>query len=216
MAALFKPGMDSKLRAGLAAVLGLPVVLVVLLMLLAHTPLARGALEPREQPVQFDHRHHVGDEGIDCRYCHDLAWQSDYAGVPPTSRCMGCHAQIWSESPKLEPVRASWFEDAPIPWNRVHKLPDFVYFSHAIHVNKGVGCVTCHGRVDTMPVVHQAQPLTMGWCLECHRNPAPNLRPLSEVTNLTWRAPGDAEAYGRRLARELDVHPRTNCTTCHR
>lgn len=216
MAPLFKPGMDSKLRAGLAAVLGLPVGLVVLLLLLAQTPLARGALEPREQPVQFDHRHHVGDEGIDCRYCHDGAWTSPFAGVPPTSRCMGCHAQIWNESPKLAPVRASFFEDSPIPWRRVHKLPDFVYFNHAIHVNKGVGCVECHGRVDTMPAVLQVQLLTMGWCLECHRDPAPHLRPLSEITNLAWRPPGEARAVGEQVQQQLDVHPRTNCTTCHR
>lgn len=216
MAPLFSPGTDSKLRAGLAALLGVPAGLVVLLLLLAHTPLARGALEPHPQPVPFDHRHHVRDEGIDCRYCHELAWQSRFAGVPPTERCMGCHAQIWSESAKLEPVRASFFDDAPLPWVRVHKLPDFVYFSHAIHVNKGVGCVTCHGRVDEMPAVLQARPLTMGWCLDCHRNPTPHLRPPSEITNPTWRAPGDAEALGRQLTRELDVRPRTNCTTCHR
>ncbi|XXF78123.1 cytochrome c3 family protein [Myxococcaceae bacterium GXIMD 01537] len=216
MAPLFSPGTDSLLRAALAALLGVPVASMGLLMLLAHTPLANGAQEPRPQPVPFDHRHHVGDEGIDCRYCHELAWRSATAGVPPTSRCMGCHAQIWSDSAKLEPVRASWFEDTPLAWNRVYALPGFVYFNHSIHVNKGVGCVTCHGRVDTMPAVYQAQPLTMGWCLDCHRAPARHLRPLAEVGNLTWRAPGDAEALGQRLARELDVRPSTDCTTCHR
>jgi hypothetical protein len=216
MAPLFKPGMDSRLRAGIAALLGLPVALVVLLLFLAQSPLGRGSLEPRQQPVQFDHRHHVGDEGIDCRYCHDNAWTSPYAGVPPTSRCMGCHAQIWNESPRLAPVRASFFEDSPIPWRRVHKLPDFVYFNHSIHVNKGVGCVECHGRVDTMPAVLQVQPLTMGWCLECHRDPAPHLRPLSEITNLAWRPPGEPRAVGEQVQQALDVHPRTNCTTCHR
>jgi hypothetical protein len=216
MAPLFTPAADTALRAVFATVLGVPVLGVGLLLVATRTPLGTGAFTPLQQPVQFDHRHHTDDEGITCNYCHGLAWSSPRAGVPPTSVCMGCHAQIWNESLRLEPVRASYFEDAAIPWQRVHRLPDFTFFNHAIHVHKGVGCVTCHGRVDTMALVYQAQPLTMGWCVECHRNPAPHLRPLSEITNMTWQPPENAKALGQRLKEEYDVNPRTTCNTCHR
>ena len=187
------------------------------LMLYARTPIARGMMDPIEQPIQFDHRHHVVDDGIDCRYCHTSAERGPSAGIPSTALCMNCHAQVWNKSPRLEPVRQSYFTGEPIPWVRVHRLPDFVYFNHAIHVNKGVGCESCHGRVDQMPAVEQLAPLTMGWCLECHRNPAPNLRPVEEVTAMGWTPPpGDAAAYGRELMKRYDVHTRTSCTTCHR
>ncbi|MBF5046516.1 cytochrome c3 family protein [Aggregicoccus sp. 17bor-14] len=185
-------------------------------MVLARSPLGVGSHEPVHQPVQFDHRHHAGDEGLDCRYCHDAVERSASAGLPPTSRCMGCHSQVWNESPLLEPVRASYFSGQSIPWNRVHRLPDFVFFNHSIHVNKGVGCVTCHGRVDSMPLVSQQAPLTMGWCLDCHRNPTPHLRPREAITSMTWRAPGDPAETGRAVQQALHVEPRTNCTTCHR
>jgi hypothetical protein len=171
---------------------------------------------PIEQPLQFDHRHHTRDEGIDCRYCHNTVEKSPFASIPPTQLCLNCHSQIWNKSPLLEPIRTSFIENKPMVWNRVYKVPEFVYFNHSIHVGKGVGCVTCHGRVDQMAAVEKATPLTMGWCLDCHRNPGKNLRPLSEITNMTWQAEGDADESARVLAEKNDVHTRTSCTTCHR
>ncbi|MBU8897284.1 cytochrome C [Corallococcus sp. H22C18031201] len=216
MAPLFRPGTDAVLRGILALALGTPAVALAGWMWLARSPLGRGSFAPVEQPVPFDHRHHVADEGIPCGYCHEGAWRSPRAGVPPTQRCMGCHAQVWNDSPKLEPVRESWFADTPIPWRRVHALPDYVWFSHQAHVNKGVGCVTCHGRVDTMPAVERVVPFTMEWCLDCHRAPTPHLRPFREVASMTWRPPGgDAERTGRAVRAALNANPRTSCNTCH-
>lgn len=213
---LFTRTADSVFRVVLAGALGVPAVGLVLLLLVARSPSGLGSREPVHQPVQFDHRHHAGDEGLDCRYCHDSVERSATAGYPPTARCMGCHAQVWNESPLLEPVRVSYLTDRPIAWQRVHRLPDFVFFDHAVHVNKGVGCVTCHGRVDQMPLVHQEVPLTMGWCLDCHRDPTPHLRPPGFITSMTWRPPGDPRETGRAVQEALDVHPRATCTTCHR
>lgn len=204
---LFHPATDSVLRLVLGGVASLPVAAIAGLMLLARSPLGTGASEPIQQPIHFDHRHHAADEGIDCRYCHDAVTRAATAGIPPTSRCMGCHAQIWSQSPILAPVRDSLAHDSSIAWNRVHRLPDYVFFNHAIHVNKGVGCVTCHGRVDQMAAVHRVAPLTMEWCLDCHRDPKPHLRSLSTITQMDrWEPPSPS----------LEVHPRTECTTCHR
>jgi ferredoxin len=138
--------------------------------------------EDREQPVQFSHKHHAGDDGIDCRYCHTAVEKSWNAGIPPTKTCMNCHSQIWADSPYLEPVRESWRTGKPIKWIKVHDLPDYVYFNHSIHVNKGVGCSTCHGNVTEMPLIYQASSLQMEWCLKCHRNPAPNLREQKTCT----------------------------------
>ena len=188
------------------------------LLLWARTPYARNMETPIEQPLQFDHRHHTRDEGIDCRYCHNTVEKAPFASLPPTQLCLNCHSQVWNKSPKLAPVRESFFADRPIVWNKVNKLPHFVYFNHSIHVKQGVGCVTCHGRIDEMALVEKAQPLSMGWCLECHRNPERFLRPREEVVSMTWTAGGDKEqlALGGRLKQEYDVHTRTNCTTCHR
>ena len=141
----------------------------------------------RQQPVQFSHKHHVGDDGIDCRYCHTSVETSASAGLPSTTTCMNCHKQIWADSPYLEPVRASFRTGKPIEWIRVHDLPDYAYFNHSIHVKKGVGCSTCHGRVDDMPIVYQAASLQMEWCLECHRAPERFLRPRDKVFDMTWR-----------------------------
>ena len=167
--------------------------------------------------IAFDHRHHVVDDGIDCRYCHTSVERAASAGIPSTALCMNCHAQIWNKSPKLELVRASYFTGQPIPWVRVHRLPDFVYFNHSIHVSKGIGCETCHGRVDEMPAVEQHAPLTMGWCLECHRNPAPNLRPREEVFNMDWK-PSPGTPTGDQLLAAYNIHPATlsDCSVCHR
>jgi hypothetical protein len=186
------------------------------LMIYVRTPYARGMQDPIEQPLQFDHRHHTRDEGIDCRYCHNTVDRSPHASIPPTQLCLNCHAQVWNKSPLLEPIRKSFFENKPMEWRRVYRVPDFVYFNHSIHVNKGVGCVSCHGRVDEMAAVEKATPLTMGWCLDCHRNPEKNLRPTEEITNMTWQPEGDPEVAGRLLAQQYDVHTRISCTTCHR
>lgn len=186
------------------------------LLIWARTPTARGMEQPVEQPLQFDHRHHTRDEGIDCRYCHNTVEKSAFAGIPPTQLCLNCHSQVWNKSPLLEPVRQSFIENKPMVWNRVYKVPEFVYFNHAIHVNKGVGCVTCHGRVDQMAAVEKASSLTMSWCLDCHRNPTKNIRPVEEVTNMTWKPEGDPVEATRVFAEKNEVHTRTSCTTCHR
>jgi hypothetical protein len=147
----------------------------------------------REQPVQFSHQHHVGGIGIDCRYCHTSVETAATAGIPPTKTCMNCHSQIWLSSPYLEPVRESWKTNKALRWNRVHDLPDFAYFDHSIHVAKGVGCSTCHGRVDRMPLMWQNASLQMEWCLECHRNPEKFIRPRSEIYTMDW-PPAQPEA----------------------
>lgn len=216
MAALFGPQADTWFRVAIAGLVGAPALLVAGLMLIARSPLATEEGEMYEQPIQFDHRHHVSDDGIDCRYCHDTVERGAFAGIPDTAKCLNCHSQIWNETDFLAPVRNSFFTGAPIPWQRVHRLPDYVYFNHSIHVHKGIGCVSCHGRVDLMPQVQRSAPLTMQWCLDCHRAPLPHLRPQSEITNLAWRPKEDPVELGQRLAREYDIHTRTSCTTCHR
>jgi hypothetical protein len=173
----------------------------------------------RVQPVQFSHQHHVAAIGIDCRYCHTSVETSNFANIPATKTCMNCHSQIWSQSPELEPVRASFREGNSIEWIKVHDLPDFVYFNHAIHVAKGVGCETCHGRVDLMPLVAQHADLTMGWCLDCHREPEKALRPKSEIFTMGYMPAGDQLEIGRQLKQEYgvrDAFTLTNCSTCHR
>jgi hypothetical protein len=173
-----------------------------------------------EQPVQFSHQHHAGGIGIDCRYCHTAVEVSSSAGIPPTKTCINCHSQIWSDSPYLEPVRASFRNDEPLRWIRVHDLPDFVYFNHSSHVNKGVGCETCHGRVDRMPLIVQQASLQMEWCLDCHRDPAQFLRPREAVFQMGYVPEGgDQRAVGERLMREYniaDVRHMTSCSVCHR
>ncbi|HLG17422.1 MAG TPA: cytochrome c3 family protein [Blastocatellia bacterium] len=177
------------------------------------------AFVPREQPVQFSHKHHSGDEGIDCRYCHTSVESEAFAGIPPTKTCMNCHSQIWSQSPYLEPVRESFKNDQPITWTRVHDLPDYVYFNHSIHVNKGVGCSTCHGRVDLMPLVYQTESLQMEWCLACHREPERFIRPREEVFNMEWEPPANQIEEGQRRVKEYNIlapDVLTSCSTCHR
>ncbi|KAB2953553.1 MAG: cytochrome c3 family protein [Thermoanaerobaculia bacterium] len=169
-----------------------------------------------EQPVPFSHDHHVGQIGIDCRYCHTAVETSAKAGIPPTATCMNCHKQLWTNAALLEPVRASLENDVPLAWNRVHDLPDFVYFDHSIHVAKGVACVTCHGPVNRMPLMYQYPSLQMEWCLACHRDPVRNLRPREEVTNVAWQPPVDLERRQLEWAQLYNVKSKTSCSTCHR
>src|ERR671913_1845222 len=158
-----------------------------------------------EQPVQFSHAHHVGGMGSDCRYCHTSVEESSFANIPPTKTCMNCHSQIWAQAPILEPVRASFRDNTPLKWTRVHDLPDFVYFNHAIHVKQGVGCATCHGPVDKMPLMYQYAPLTMQWCLDCHRDPGAFIRPRDQVFNMAWQPPADDPGLGQRLVTEYKI-----------
>jgi hypothetical protein len=171
------------------------------------------------QPVPFSHKLHAGDMGMDCRYCHNTVEHGALAAIPPTQTCMNCHTQVLPESPKLAPVRHSYEADVPVEWVRVHLLPDYAYFNHSVHVAAGVGCASCHGRIDQMPVVTQAEPLSMGWCLECHRNPTPNLRPKSEVTNMAWDAATanyDPNQDPHRIRKAAELQPPQHCSGCHR
>src|SRR5215813_1134238 len=173
----------------------------------------------RQQPVQFSHKHHVGDDGIDCRYCHTSVENSATAGIPPTKTCMNCHSVLFNNSGYLEPVRESYRTDQSIQWVKVHRLGDFAYFNHSIHVSKGVGCSTCHGPVNQMPLMFQANTLLMQWCLDCHRNPEAVLRPLDQVYNMDWKAPADQESVGVQFAKERHIRSTielTSCSTCHR
>jgi len=187
-----------------------------------RSPYVTQAGVAREQPVPFSHAHHVGGMGIDCRYCHTSVETAAFAGIPPTKTCMNCHSQIWKDSPTLEPVRASFRDDKSLEWTRVNDLPDFVYFNHSAHINKGVGCTTCHGRVDRMPLTWQEKSLQMEWCLECHRHPELFVRPKERVFDVSWepgvtRAPTLTEMKaGEQLVRKYSIRPRTSCSTCHR
>ncbi|HWT81195.1 MAG TPA: cytochrome c3 family protein [Candidatus Methylomirabilis sp.] len=174
---------------------------------------------PRIQPVPFSHKHHVTDDGIDCRYCHTSVEESAFAGIPSTKICMNCHSQIWLDNPMLDPVRESLRSGKSLQWTRVHNLPGFVYFNHSIHINKGVGCVSCHGRVDQMPLTWRENTLYMDWCLECHRAPERFVRPRQYVFSMDWQPPEDQLRLGRKLVKEYKIQdPRvlTSCSTCHR
>src|ERR1051326_5586779 len=172
----------------------------------------------RDQPVPFSHKHHVNDDGIDCRYCHTSVEDSCFAAIPPTKICMSCHSQIFADSSTLEPVRESFRRDKSIEWIRVNDLPNFVYFNHSIHVNKGIGCSTCHGRLDQMPLTSRENTLLMEWCLGCHRQPEQFIRPRDQVLNLKWEPPPDQPEKGRLLLKEYHVDLRrnrlTDCWTC--
>ncbi len=201
------------------SILGFFVVLLLLWWVaevLFHSPYATAADTVHLQPVPFSHEHHVGRLGIDCRYCHTSVEDSSFAGVPPTKTCMNCHSQIWVGSAMLEPVRESYRTGRSIAWNRVHDLPQFAYFDHSIHVHKGVGCATCHGPVNEMPLVWQAASLQMSWCLGCHRNPAEFVRPREEVFNMHWKPSPDRDAAGRELVAKYRIESLTSCSTCHR
>jgi len=181
-----------------------------------RSPWVTQARVPREQPIQFSHERHVAGNGIDCRYCHTSVEESSFAGIPPTKTCMNCHSEIFASSPFLAPVRDSFTSGRPIEWTRVHDLPDFVYFNHSIHVGKGVGCTTCHGQVDRMPLMWQEASLQMEWCLDCHRHPEQYVRPRDQVFSVDYQMPSDQEALGARLVAEYQIQKLTDCSTCHR
>lgn len=169
-----------------------------------------------KQPVAYSHKLHAGDLGIDCRYCHNFIEESPVANLPPTQTCMNCHRVIGTDNEKLLPVRESWSTGEPIKWVRVHMLPGYAYFNHEAHLHAGVGCASCHGRIDNMEVVQQAKPLSMSWCLSCHRDPDQSLRPESEITNMAWTPPADQEEFAKRVKAEKNINPPVDCSGCHR
>lgn len=173
--------------------------------------------EPVNQPVPFSHKHHVDDDGIDCRFCHTSVETSAFAGIPPIATCMTCHSQLFTDAPMLKPLIDSWKSGVPLRWNRVYQLPDFVYFNHSIHIAKGVGCVSCHGRIDKMPLTQRVAPLSMEWCLDCHRQPQKFLRPRDKVFDLAWQ-PTDQKKLGVELLHQyhIDTGRMTDCSLCHR
>lgn len=208
MGAPFSPWWNTATRVALACVAAVVVGVPAGWIAFMRTPYVTQQGVPVVQPIPFDHRHHVRDDGIDCRYCHTTAETAPSAGMPSTETCMNCHSQVWISSPTVRPVRESYFADRPIEWRRVHDLPDFVHFDHSVHVKKGVGCETCHGRVDQMAEVARAESLRMSWCLDCHRNPTPQLRPSDAVTAMGW--------HGESPPAERDLRGPTNCSACHR
>lgn len=214
MPALFPPWTNTATYVALLAIAVGGTVALLVPMTCARMPDATGQRDPVLQPIAFDHRHHVRDDGIDCLYCHENAERAPFAGVPAADRCMGCHNQLWNDSPLIAPLRASLETGTAIRWQRVHSLPDFVYFDHSIHVTRGIGCVSCHGKVDDMAAVYQEAPLTMQWCLDCHRDPERHLRPRDQITSTTWRAESPAQLA--ELARGYGTRHLTHCSTCHR
>ena len=216
MAQFFSPWANTAFRLAILAI-----VLALGFTLLAGFIVASSSYEtrqdvPREQPVPFSHEHHAGGLGIDCRYCHTTVEISSSANVPATKICMNCHSELWAGSPMLDPVRESFRTGQSIAWTRVHDLPDFVYFNHSIHVNKGIGCSSCHGRVDRMPLTWQAASLRMKWCLDCHRNPEQFVRPEDRVFDMSYQPPPDQLAIGKKLVNEYHIQSLTSCSVCHR
>ena len=218
MTQIFHPSANTFSRVSLFGAVFFVGGLLYLGYVLVRSPYQTAVRVVEEQPVQFMHNHHVSQLGIDCRYCHtNVEWASN-PGMPTTETCMSCHSQVWTGSPLLEPVRASWRDNKPISWTKVHDLPDFVYFHHGIHVQKGVRCTTCHGDVSEMPFMYKDQPMTMEWCLECHRNPEPRKGPVSEVFN-TGPSPARDEFRpwtSPEAMQEPHYSGMTNCSTCHR
>lgn len=220
MAQIFHHGANNIAKASFVVAILLAGVAFLVYTQVARSSYLTGRYLEKQQPVQFSHKHHVGDDGIDCRYCHTSVETSASAGIPPTQTCMNCHSQIWADSPYLEPVRASYRENKPIEWVRVHDLPEYAYFNHSIHVAKGVGCASCHGQIDNMPAVFQENTLQMEWCLSCHRNPAPNIRPQAEIFNTSWDkstiTPEQQAEVDEKIKKLRTTEMLTSCSTCHR
>lgn len=215
MSQIFKPSTNTLARVSIFGAVFVLGVLAWVLVTLNRSSLATRQGIVLEQPVPFSHDHHTAGLGISCLYCHTSVEESSFAGIPPSATCMNCHKLIWNQSPMLEPVRESYRSGRPIEWTRIHDLPDFVYFDHSIHVAKGIGCASCHGRVDQMPLMYQAESLQMEWCLECHRAPEKFIRPRSEIYNMEWVS-ADQESEGERLIAEYNVQSKLSCSVCHR
>jgi hypothetical protein len=220
MSQIFHPSMNTVSRVSIFGAVFIGLGSLLLVYGLFRSPYVTQVSVVRDQPVPFSHEHHVSGLGLDCRYCHTSVEKSAFAGIPPTDTCMTCHSQIWTESAMLEPIRTSLRENTPMRWNRVHDLPEYVYFNHGVHINKGIGCTSCHGRVDQMPLMWKQQPLTMEWCLDCHRHPESHIRPREDVFVMDWKPPADRDrlALGRELVKAYDVpvNRMTDCYTCHR
>jgi hypothetical protein len=219
MPALFTPRANAIARGSLIAALCLVVAIPAALMGYVRSPLATGKHANIAQPIPFDHRIHAHDLKLDCRFCHSSVERAATAGLPPTVACVGCHNKVWRESRQFAPVRASIDSQRPIAWQRVNAMPDFVFFDHSIHVAKGVGCATCHGRVDQMARVEQTTSMSMDWCVSCHRDPAASLRPKEFITTMDWTPPRDsgaAHTLGARLVADNHVRSLMSCSTCHR
>jgi hypothetical protein len=215
MAQIFHRSTNTISRVSLFGALFIVAGLLWLAAEIHRSAWATGAFVARDQPIQFSHERHVAGNGIDCRYCHTSVEDSTFAGIPPTKTCLNCHSEIFAGSPLLQPLRTSFDTGVPLQWTRVHDLPDFVRFDHSSHVNKGVGCTTCHGAVDRMPLTWQEHSLQMEWCLECHRGPERFVRPRTAVFAVDYRPPADQLALGERLAAEYEIQKLTSCSTCH-
>ena len=216
MAQIFHRSTNTISRVSVFGGIGIIAVLVTTLAAINRSSYVTDVGVARTQPVQFSHKHHVSDDGIDCRYCHSSVEESSFAGIPSTKICMNCHTQIWAESPILAPVRESFRTGKSLEWTRVNNLPGFVYFDHSIHVHKGVGCATCHGRVDQMPLMWRENTLYMEWCLECHRNPERFVRQREQVFSMDWQPPSDQIALGQKLVQQYKIESLTSCSVCHR
>lgn len=218
MPQIFSRRADTVVRLAMFAMVALPVILVTLATVVAKSGYVTGQNVTVAQPVPFSHQHHVGALGLDCRNCHTSVEKTRFAGFPPTETCMTCHSQLWTNAAMLAPVRTSLADNTPLHWNKVHKLPDYVYFDHSIHIAKGVGCSTCHGAVQTMALMRQAAPLTMGWCLDCHRNPERYVRPRSAVFDMSWTPPDNQLEEGRKRLAQYHIETKhlTDCSKCHR
>ncbi len=225
MAQIFHRSFNVISRLTIFGFIGFIALIGAVLYILARSPYATNVGVTRDQPVPFSHRHHVGELGIDCRYCHNSVDKSSYAGMPATKVCMNCHQQIWVGSPMLDPIRESYKTNQSLAWQRVHRLADFVYFDHSVHVNKGVGCASCHGRVDDMPLMYQHGTLLMEWCLDCHRQPEQHVRPKNQVFNMAWTAGDETDPagkpysqfeLGKMLVETSKIRKLDNCSTCHR
>lgn len=217
MAQIFHYSTNTLSKASVVAALILVGTLGWVLDSVARSPYVTREGIARDQPVPFSHTHHVGSMGIDCLYCHTTVETTGFANVPPTKTCMNCHSQVWTNAAMLEPVRSSYRTNQSLPWTRVHDLPDFVYFNHSIHVKKGIGCESCHGRVDKMPLMYQNASLQMEWCLNCHRHPEKYVRPREEITTMGYLPPeGDQAALGAKLIKEYQIQSLTSCSVCHR
>jgi hypothetical protein len=214
MAQIFDRSSNALARMSLVLTGLIVIALGVTLDELQRSPWVTRQGQRPDQPVPFSHKHHVQGLGLQCQYCHTTVEKSSYAGIPPTKTCINCHAQIWTNAQLLEPVRASWATGQSLPWTKVHDLPDFVYFSHEIHVNKGLGCSSCHGRVDQMPLMYAENTLQMEWCLDCHRNPAKNLRPTSQIYNMAWEKPAEERPVWCAVTGGKEGQPTADAVSC--